>query len=87
VFFDKNSFFERAAQELLPHLLQKLTIASHDVASPNEISIVCEQCNHILLEFLRQSGGPEKQEPVRLVASGNVPIPCIDHGFKIGVAV
>jgi hypothetical protein len=61
--FDDPMLFERAAQELLPHLSHKLSLTPYSgEAGPNSIAIECENCHEVLIEFLPESGATERPD-------------------------
>ena len=54
--FADPMLFERAAQELLPHLSHKLSLTPYSgEAGPNSIAIECENCHEVLIEFQPES--------------------------------
>lgn len=62
--FDNPTLFERAAQELLPHLSHQLAIASYGGdAAPDSISVECEDCHEVLVGFLPESSDSEQADP------------------------
>jgi len=49
--FDSPALFDRAGEELLPHLTHKITITPHGGdAAPESIIIGCADCHRLLVE-------------------------------------
>jgi hypothetical protein len=70
--FDDPMLFERAAQELLPHLSHKLSLTPYGgEAAPDSLAIECENCHEVLIEFLPESGATERPDPDRVRYEGH----------------
>lgn len=64
--------FEQAAQELLPHLAHKVSVISEGGdAAPEAISVICEDCQAVLLAFAPESRTSEQPDPDQVKYEGH----------------
>src|SRR5436309_883547 len=70
--FDIPDLFERAAQELLPHVAHKLSmVTAGGDAAPESIAIDCEDCRTVLIEFLSVSDVSRRPDPDQVKYEGH----------------
>jgi hypothetical protein len=70
--FDKALLLEQATQDLLPHLTHKISIDSQGGgAAPDGISLVCEECHEVLVDFVGDSAASERPNPDQVRYEGH----------------
>jgi hypothetical protein len=65
--FDNPVLFDRAAQQLLPHLKHKITITPHGGdAAPDSLAVECEDCHECLIDFLPEPEDSKESDPAKV---------------------
>jgi len=86
--FDNPRLFGESTQYLLPHLAHKLTVnSSRSGRALDSISVLCEDCNEVLIDFLPESSDSERPEPEHVRYEGRYDAPgdvCYVEVFKPG---
>jgi hypothetical protein len=69
--FDELKQFNLATEFLLPHSAHKLAVAQRNGESSASISVVCEECGELLIDFLPESCESERTDPDHVKYEGH----------------